>query len=227
MRRLLTLGIVGLIAVLAVPVTSSAIAGGHAQIAKKKKKKKKTYCEKQAKTVKAKLLGKSNGFYVFREKGGGTTLLCQDKPKFYGSMSWNVGDKLGALQVVKKKCALYAAVGSGHNPQIYGINFADFLSHNGQASVYEVGYGATGQLFKVAVSSNCVGVYGTKVDGVPQIVVKGNSAFGYTGTIYPPVGDGITDKELANVKIATTSPTSATVTWTAAGVPKSYLYVKP
>jgi hypothetical protein len=67
----------------------------------------------------------------------------------------------------------------------------------------------------------------TKVNGAPQIVVEGNSAFGYNGVITPPVGDGITDNELASVKIATTSATSATVTWTAAGVPMSYVYVKP
>lgn len=225
MRKLFPAFLVAAIVLCAIPVASATVPG-HAVVAKKKKKKP-TYCAKQAKSVKAKLLATSNAFYVFREKGGGTVLLCQDKPKFFGSMAWNVGDRLGTLAVVKKQCAFYSGIGSGHNPEIYSVSFADFLSRNGQASVYTVGYGQpSGELIKLAVSSNCVGVFATKVNGVPQIVVKGNSTFGYTGTFTPPVGDGITDKELAAVKIAATSPTSATVTWTAAGVPMTFVYSK-
>lgn len=225
MRKLVILGCLGLIAVLAVPATSVALSDGPAMTAKKKKK---SYCEKQGKGNKAKLLGKSESFYIYREQGGASVMLCQDKPKFYGSMAWTNGDKLGTLAVVKKKCAFYSALGSSHNPQVYSVNFADFLTKNAQASGYTVGYGQpTGELVKLAVSSNCVAVMATKVNGAPQIVVEGNSAFGYTGVITPPVGDGITDNELASVKIATTSATSATVTWTAAGVPMSYVYAKP
>jgi hypothetical protein len=189
-------------------------------------KKKKTYCQKNGSAVKAKLLGKSKGFYVYREKGGGTVLLCQDKPKFYGSMSWEQGAKLGKLLVVKKKCAVYPQLGKG-NPQIYQINFKDFTSGNGQAGVLEVGYGSTGQLLGLSLSTNCALAFGAKVAGVPQIAVKGTSAFGYTGTLYPPVGAGITDKELANVKIGATGTGAATVSWTAAGVPHTYAYSIP
>lgn len=213
MRKLTLLACVALIAALAIPTAAEA------------KKKKKTYCQKNGSAVKAKLLAKSNGFYVYREKGGGTVLLCQDKPKFYGSMSFE-GTKVGKLLVVKKKCAIYSVLGKG-NPKIYAINFADFLSRNGQASVFEVGFGATGQLLGMSLSQSCAAAYGTKVNGVPQIAVKGTSAFGYTGTLYPPVSTNITDKELANVKIsgsATGTGATATVTWTDGGVPKSYVY---
>jgi hypothetical protein len=129
---------------------------------------------------------------------------------------------------VKKRCAFYSGLGSGHNPLVYSVNFADFLAKNGQATIYTVGYGQpSGELLKLAVSSNCVAVLATKVNGVPQIVVKGNSAFGYTGVVTPPVGAGITDDELKGVKIEATSATSATVTWTAGGVPMTYVYAKP
>lgn len=213
MRRLMILVCLGLIAALAIPAGAGA-------------KKKKTYCQKQGSSVKAKLLAKSNGFYVYREKGGGTVLLCQDKPKFFGSMSWERGAKLGKLLVVKKKCAIYSQLGKT-NPKIYAINFADFLSKNGQASVNEIGYGATGQLLGMNLSQNCVGAHGTKVNGVPQIVVQGTSAFGYTGLVKLPVAAGMTDKELANVKVAGSTfgaGATATAAWTEAGVPKSYVY---
>ncbi len=224
MRKLLILGC-GLAVVCAVPTTSIA----HSPISVvAKKKKKKTYCQRQGKAIKGKLLGKSNGFYIYLEKGGASVMLCQDKPKFRGSMPWTRGDKLDKLVAIKKKCAFYSALGSGHNPLVYSVNFADFLADNAQASVYTVGYGQpSGELLNFVVSSNCVAALATKVNGVPQIVVKGNSAFGYTGTVTPPVGAGITDTELKNVSIAATTATSATVNWTAAGIPQTYVYTKP
>ncbi len=221
MRRLLILACLGLLAAAAIP-TSAGASAPHAVIAKKKK----TYCQKTGSKVKAKLLAKSNGFYVYRERGGGTVLLCQDKPKFFGSMSWAKGAKLGKLLVVKKKCAIYSQLGKG-NPQVYAINFKDFLTQNGQASVYEVGYGSTGQLLGMALSQNCVTALGAKVAGVPQIVAKGTSVFGYTGILYPQVSPGISDKELAGVKVSGTAVgagATATVTWSEAGAQKSYVY---
>lgn len=216
MRRITMLACLSLIAAV-------AIAPGSATA----KKKKKTYCQKQGSSVRAKLLAKSNGFYVYREKGGATVLLCQDKPKFFGSTSWERGARLGRLIVVKKKCAIYSQLGSG-NPKVYAINFADFLSRNGQASVREIGFGGSGQLLGMSLSQSCVGAYGTRVNGVPQIAVAGTSVFGYTGALYPPVSASATDKELANVRVSGTTVgagATATVTWSEAGVPKSYVYM--
>ena len=65
-----------------------------------------------------------------------------------------------------------------------------------------------------------------RVNGVPQLTVKGTTTFGYTGEIHPPVSPTMTDKELAGVRIVGTGA-SATATWTEAGVPKFYTYVIP
>lgn len=222
-RALIILGACLLVGAL---VTAPGTSAQTAQVAKKKKKK--TYCQKTGAAVKAKLKAKSNGFYVYLEKGGYSVMICQDKPKFYGSFSLDAkGDKVSQLHVVKKKCAIYAERGSTHNPKTYAFNFSDFTSGNGQASVYEVGYQqGPSSLLGLGLSQNCAAVYGVRVNGVGQIIAKGTSAFGYTGALQAPVGSGITDKELAGVKIAGTGST-ATVSWTEGGQAKTYVYQQP
>lgn len=224
MKKLLGLLLVGLIAAIAVP---SAVLASQTDTATVAKKKKKTYCQKQGAGVKAKLKAKSHGFYVFAEKGGYGILICQDKPKFYGSFSTPKGDKISTLRVSAKKCAGVEVRGATHNPNVYFFDFADFLNNNGQASIYEVGRGqapGTGSLESFNLSSNCVAAFGQRVNGVPQIVVKGTGAFGYTGEIYPRVGPNMTDKELAAVKIAASGAT-ATASWTESGVKHTFVYV--
>ena len=191
------------------------------------KKKKKTYCQKTASSVKGKLKGKSHGFSGYLEKSGSLILVCQDKPKFYGEFSITKGDKVSGLRVSSKKCAIVKVTGSSHNPQVYLFDFADFLTGSRQASVYTTGEGQpSASLIQLALSRNCVAAFGERVNGVPRITVKGTNAFGYTGALNPPVGPTMTDKELAAVKISG-SGTSATVTWTEGGVPKSWAYAAP
>lgn len=214
----------GLIVAIAMPSAVMAAQPDSASVAKKKKQ---TYCQKIAKPVGGKLKGKSKGFSVYVEKGGYLMLICQDKPKFYGEFSITKGDKISDLRVVSKKCAVVKTSGSSHNPQVYLFEFADFLAKNGQASIYTTGYGqASASLEQLVLSPNCVAAMGERVNGAPQITVIGTGAFGYTGNVKAPVGPNTTDKELAAVKI-TGSGDSATVTWTEAGVPKSFVYSKP
>jgi hypothetical protein len=218
MKRALVLATC-LIAALAL---ASAAAANTATTAKKKK----TYCQKQAASIKAKLKGKSHGFYAYAEKGGTGILICQDKPKFTGEFSVDKGDKISTLRVAPKKCAGVAFRGPTHNPEVYLFNFADFLSGNGSASVFQTAYDqppGTASLVQFNLSSNCVAVFGQRVAGVPQVVVKGTSAFGYTGGIFPVVSANMTDKELGAVKISGSGDT-AKASWTDAGVPKSYVY---
>lgn len=192
-------------------------------------KKKKTFCQKTGSAKKAKLKAKSKGFYVYLEKGNSTFMVCQDKPKFFGSFGLQAkGDKISQLKVVKKTCAVFVARGGTHNPQVWQFNFSDFKKGNAaQAAINEFGYGrGSAALSGLALSNNCVVAYGGRVNGQPQIVVKGTSAFGYTGQLNAPVGPNITDKELAAVKI-TGSGATATATWTEAGQPKTYVYTKP
>lgn len=224
MKRALT--ILGLCltatALVAVPATSAPTA----QTAKKKKK---TYCQKVGSNAKAKLKAKSMGFYVFVEPGLSSVLICQDKPKFYGSFGLEAkGDKVSQLRVIKKKCAIFSARGSSHNPQIYAFDFENFKKGNAaQASIYTVGYGQpSAALISSALSPNCVSAYGERVNGAPQITVKGTSAFGYTGQLQAPVGANATDNDLGTVKV-TGSGNTATVTWTEGGQPKSYVYQQP
>ncbi|MBJ7354067.1 MAG: hypothetical protein JHC98_04515 [Thermoleophilaceae bacterium] len=224
MKKLLGLLLVGLIAAIAVPSAVLASPGDTATVAKKKKK---TYCQKAAKSVKGKLKGKSHGFSIYVEGNGSLILICQDKPKFYGEFSITKGDKLSSLRVSPKKCAVVKVAGGGHNDQVYLFSFDFFLSGNGQASIYTVGYGqASGTNVKLALSSNCVAAFGNRVNGLPQVEVQGTNAFGYTGQIKIPTGANMTDKELAAVQIKAAGAT-AIVTWTEGGVPKSYTYAKP
>lgn len=216
--------LVGLIAAIAVP---SAVLASQPDSASVAKKKKKTYCQKTAKTVKGKLKGKSHGFSIYVEGNGSLILICQDKPKFYGEFSITKGDKLSSLLVSSKKCAVVKVTGPSHNDQVYLFSFDFFLSGNGQASIYTVGYEQpSGKNLGLALSRNCVAAFGNKVNGLPQIEVQGTNAFGYTGQIKVPTGANMTDKELAAVKIVGTG-TTATVTWTEGGQPKSYEYFKP
>lgn len=209
--------------ILGILVLAFSIAAGPAGA-----KKKKTYCQKQGSSAKAKLKMKRNGFYVFLEKSKYSFMICQDKPKFRASFSLPArGDKMSQLRVIKKKCAVFAARGSSHNPQVFRFDFKNFTSNNGQASVYEVGYNqGPSTLLSLGLSSNCVSAYGQRVNGVPGISVQGLGTFGYTGLVSAPVGKDATDKELAAAKIAG-SADSATVTWTEAGVAKSFVYNKP
>lgn len=224
MKKTLGLILVGLIAVVAVPSAGIASSPDSAVAAKKKK----TYCQKTGASQKAKLKGKSHGFYVFAEKGGYGMLICQDKPKFSGPFSVTKGDKIWAPLVSARKCAAVKVTGSSHNPQVFLFDFADFLAKNGQASVYEAGRGSglAASLLRVSLSSNCVAAYGQRVGGVPQVVLQGTSAFGYTGQLNQTVNPNMTDKELAAVKIVSSGAT-ATATWTEAGTPKSFVYAKP
>lgn len=216
--------LVGLLAVVALPSAVMASQPDSVVIAKKKK----TYCQRTGAAQKAKLKGKSHGFYVFAEKGGYGMLICQDKPKFTGPFSITKGDKISAPLVSAKKCAAVKVTGSSHNPQVFLFTFSDFLSKNGQASIYEAGRGTglAASLLQISLSSNCVVAFGERVGGVPQVVLKGTSAFGYTGELRQPVSPNMTDKELAAVKISGSGAT-ATATWTDAGVPKTFTYVKP
>lgn len=189
--------------------------------------KKKTYCQRTGASIKAKLKATSLGFYVFLEKGGSLFLICQDKPKFYGEFSITAGDKISTLRVTRKKCAVLKVTGKTHNPQVFMFNFANFLAKNGQAGVYTAGYGQpAASIEQVVLSKNCVTAFAERVNGVPGIAVQGTSAFGYTGNLRPAVSPNMTDKELAAVKISGDGAT-ATVSWTEAGVPKSFEYAKP
>jgi hypothetical protein len=225
MNRFLGVLLIGLIAAIAVPAAVLASQPDTATIAKKKKK---TYCQKTGASVKAKLKGKSHGFYAFAEKNGYGILICQDKPKFTGEFSMDKGDKISGLRVSAKKCAAVQVTGKAHNPQVFIFTFSDFLTGNGQASIYEPGRGTglAASLSQFALSSNCVIAFGQRVGGVPQVVLKGTTAFGYTGELNQSVSPNMTDKELAAVKI-TGSGATATATWTDAGVPKTSTYVKP
>jgi hypothetical protein len=225
MNKFLGVLLIALIAAIAIP--SAVLASQNDSAATIAKKKKKTYCQRTGASVKAKLKGKSHGFYAFAEKGGYGILICQDKPKFTGVFSLEQGDKISGLQVSPKKCAGVEVRGPAHNPIVYLFDFVDFLTGNGQASVYQVGQGlapGTGSLVQFKLSSNCVAVFGQRVAGVPQIVVKGTNVFGYTGAIYPRVGPNMTDKELAEVKI-TASGATATASWTESGVKHTFVYV--
>jgi hypothetical protein len=223
MKKTLGLILVALVAVIALPSAVLAAQTDSATTAKKKK----TYCQKTASSVKGKLKGKSHGFSVYVEKGGSLILVCQDKPKFYGEFSITKGDKVSGLRVSAKKCAIVKVTGSSHNPLVYLFDFADFLTGSRQASIYTSGPGQpSASLVQHVLSRNCVAAFGERVNGVPQITVKGTDAFGYTGALNPPVSPTMTDKELAAVKISG-SGTSATVTWTEGGVPKSWVYAEP
>jgi hypothetical protein len=218
MKRALTLAAC---LVTALAITSAATADT-AKIAKKKK----TYCQKQGASIKAKLKGKSHGFYVYAEKGGAGILLCQDKPKFTGDFSMDQGDKISDLKVSAKKCAGFRVSGKAHNPEVYLFNFSDFLSGNGQGSIYEAGRDltpGTASIQKFALSTNCVAAFGQWVAGVPQVVVKGTSAFGYTGEIYPRIGPNTTDKELGALSVESSGAT-ATASWSESGVKHTYVY---
>jgi hypothetical protein len=225
MKRTLGFLLIALIAATALPSAVLASQPDSATIAKKKKK---TYCQKAGGNVKAKLKGKSHSFYVYLEKGGNSILICQDKPKFFGSFSIEKGDKVSDLRVSAKKCAAVEATGASHNPQVYLFDFANFVGTNAaQASIYTTGYGEpSASLIGIALSQNCVAAFGERVNGIPRITVKGTSAFGYTGALTPPVSPTMTDKELAAVKISG-SGKNATATWTEGGVPKSFAYVEP
>ncbi len=216
--------LVGLIAAIAVPAAVLASQPNSATVAKKKK----TYCQKTGASIKAKLRGKSHGFYAFVEKNGYGILICQDKPKFTGEFTMDKGDTISTLRVSAKKCAALQVTGKAHNPQVFLFTFSDFLANNAQAAIYEAGRGsgATAVLFQVALSSNCVVAFGQRVGGVPQVVIKGTSAFGYTAELSQPVSASMTDKELAGVKISGSGAT-ATASWTDAGVAKSATYSKP
>ncbi|MBJ7459145.1 MAG: hypothetical protein JHD02_08160 [Thermoleophilaceae bacterium] len=223
MKTFLGLVLVGLIVVISVPAAVLASQPDSANVAKKKK----TYCQKSASYVKGKLKAKSNGFSVYLEKSGSIILICQDRPKFYGEFSITKGDKLSQLRVTRKKCAILKIQGPTHNPQVYLFDFVNFLNKNGQAAIFTAGVGQpSATLDRIELSSNCVAAFAGRVNGVPQLTVKGTTTFGYTGEIHPSVSPSMTDKELAAVKISGTGA-SATVTWTEAGVPKSYTYVIP
>jgi hypothetical protein len=220
-RALLILGLCLVAA--AVTASTSAIAAGTATTAKKKK----TYCQKQAAGVKAKLFAKSHKFYVFKEKGGASILICQDKPKFFASFGTDPGAKYSQLRVSAKKCAIVTSKPPNENADVFAFDFANFTSkgNSGSASVFQVGYDqGPAVLLQTALSANCVSAYGIRVNGVPQIAVKGTSAFGYTGTLYPKIGANMTDKELADVKVVGSGAT-ATLSWSESGVKHTYVYI--
>ncbi|MGK2877596.1 MAG: hypothetical protein ACSLFF_03310 [Solirubrobacterales bacterium] len=223
MKRILSLLLVGLIVAIAVP---SAVMASQPDTATTVKKKR-TYCQRTGASIKAKLKAKSKRFYVYLEKGGSIILICQDKPKFYGEFSIGTGDTVSTLRVSTKRCAVVKVTGKTHNPQLYLFSFADFLAKNGQASIYTSGFGQpSASIEQVALSRNCVAATAERVNGVPGIAVQGTSAFGYTGTLRPPISPNMTDNELAAVKIFGTGA-SATVSWTEAGVAKTYVYAEP
>jgi hypothetical protein len=194
-------------------------------------KKKKTYCQKQGASAKAKLSAKSHGFYLYKEKGNASVLICQDRPKFFASFGTDLGAKYSQLRVSPKKCAIFTSKPPNQNPEVYAFNFSDFTAKppNGQGSIYIVGYQQpSATLIETSLSTNCVAGYGMRINGIPQVAVEGTSAFGYTGTIYPKVGANMTDKELAGVKVTGTgtgASDTATLSWTESGVKHTYVYL--
>lgn len=233
--RLVLLAIFAL--ALAVP-SGIAVADteGASTVTTAKKKKKLSYCQKKGKTAKGKLVGKvkSAKFFLYTTKRPTEYFFCSESPKYSsGIAEWSGIKKTSHLRAVKNNCAIFfseSKQGSGINDGAKYLKiipakfFRKGSSYAKQTQAARLGTKAEAvELVTLDLAKNCVFAAGYLKNGVPYMQIVGTGDFPYGGQKEAPIA-GATAADLKNIKVTADSPTQATITYTAGGVPRSVIY---
>lgn len=216
---------------LAIPVAANA---GSAEEPASAAKKKLSYCQKQGKSKKGKLFGKVKDakFFLYTKKKPTEYFFCSESPKYSGTIeAWDGIKKTSNLKAVKNNCAIFYTEGTPTTDLYSGekelkIVAAKFFKKGAVKQTQGSVIGKkdeTVSLESLSLAKNCVFAAGYMLNGVPTLKTAGIGNFPYQGFVTRTL-TGATAAELKAVKVTMTSATSATVSWTQGGVPKSLNY---
>ncbi len=218
------------------PVAISAAASSPKQATVAKKKL--SYCQKKGKAAKGTLFSKVKAakFFLYIQKGKRDYFFCSESPKYTGQIAeWAGIKKTSHLRAVKNNCAIFfseSKQGPGYDDgaKYLKIVSAQYFRKGSklpkQTSASRLGTkDQTVTLQSLTVAKNCVYAAGYTLNGVSTILMAGTGDFGYTGRIERSI-PAASAAELKAIKVTYNSATSSTISWTEAGVPKSFEYVK-
>lgn len=219
---------------LTVPSAIAVAAGDHEATAAKKKKL--SYCQKKGKSEKGKLFGKvkSAKFFLYTTKRPTEYFFCSESPKYTGSIAaWEGIKKTSHLRAVKNNCALFFSESKQGSDINDGAKYLKIVpakffrkgsTYPKQTQAARLGTKEEAvELVTLGLSSNCVFAAGYTKNGVPYMQIAGIGDFPYGGFKAAPIA-GATAADLKNIKVTADSPTQATITYTAGGVPRSVVY---
>lgn len=215
-----------LVASIALPVGASAHDAASA------KKKKRSYCAAQAKQLKATSVAKvkSQKFFLFTNKKKTEYIYCSESPKRSGAISVSDGvAKTSQLRAVKGNCAVFYSETKTGVPFDAGTKWLRSLPYSVLAKRLKfstqrrIGLKTdVVKLIEIKLAKNCVYTATFKVNGAPKLVIDSTGRYSNYGDYREFDLTGATDAELKAVKIKPGARGAATITWTQAGIAKSF-----